>query len=408
MLAWLSLTDAQRKATIDAAEQQSGITAKAIEKDWWVTQTLRALFQGAYSKSIAFKGGTSLSKGWNLIARFSEDIDIALDSQVFGVAYDANPSGGFVKRLKRQGCEFTSNKLRGDLEAQLALIGVPPGMISVIANPVPENHPDTDPQTLLMRYPSLYDPNEYIADEVKVEVSVRSQLMPSRAIQVQSFLDTYNPNPTFQEQPFTVEIVLAHKTFLEKIFLLHEEFGKPERNNIRTKRMSRHLYDLYKMIRTGIDDKALQDHDLYDHLIEHRKQYNKITGIDYQTHHHSTISFIPIPGVLEEYRNDYATMKEQMIYEDAADFDDIIADLKFLLGRIRMKMEPRSLEEIIEAAIQQLKDEKIVTGATVEIPIEYKSDLSLQPSPINTNVIYSVKFIERQGNWQFEAIAIQK
>lgn len=407
MIRWLGLTDAQRKATIDAAEQQSGITAKAIEKDWWVTLTLRALFQGAYHNSIVFKGGTSLSKGWNLIARFSEDIDIALNPQVFGVVYAANPSGGFVTRLKRQGCEFTSNELRNDLEAQLALIGVPGGMVQVIANPVPENRPDTDPQTLLVRYPSLYDPNEYIADEVKVEVSVRSQLMPSTAIQVQSFLDTYNPNPAFQEQPFTVEIVQAHKTFLEKIFLLHEEFGKPERDNIRTERMSRHLYDLYKMMHTDILDTALGDHALYDHLIEHRQQYNRITGIDYQTHHHSTVSFIPIPEVLEEYRNDYRTMQEQMIYEEAADFDDIIADLKFLQGRIRMKMQPRSLNAIIEAAINQIGDEKKVAGATVETAVVITSDPFQQPSPINTSVIYSVKFITRNGHWQFEAITIQ-
>jgi hypothetical protein len=112
--------------------------------------------------------------------------------------------------------------------------------------------------------------------------------------------------------------------------------------------------------------------------------------------------------VLEEYRKDYRTMQEQMIYEEAADFDDIIADLKFLQGRIRMNMQPRSLNAIIEAAINQIGDEKRVAGAKVETSVVFTSDLSIPPSPLNANVIYSVKFIERNGYWQFEAITIQK
>ena len=71
MISWLQLSDEQRKAVIDEAELLSNITAKVIEKDWWVTLTLKALFQSAYHKHIDFKGGTSLSKGWNLISRFS-------------------------------------------------------------------------------------------------------------------------------------------------------------------------------------------------------------------------------------------------------------------------------------------------------------------------------------------------
>lgn len=71
MIGWLKLTDVQRKATIDQAEQISGIAAKAIEKDWWVTLTLKALFQSSLARYMVFKGGTSLSKGWNLISRFS-------------------------------------------------------------------------------------------------------------------------------------------------------------------------------------------------------------------------------------------------------------------------------------------------------------------------------------------------
>jgi predicted nucleotidyltransferase component of viral defense system len=106
MIGWLTLKPEQRKAVIDEAEQLSGIPAKAIEKDWWVIITLKALFQSAYRNYLVFKGGTSLSKGWNLIARFSEDIDIALDPQAFGMGYKENPTKSYVDKLKRKGCEF--------------------------------------------------------------------------------------------------------------------------------------------------------------------------------------------------------------------------------------------------------------------------------------------------------------
>ena len=126
MTGWLKLTDSQRKATIDEAEQIVGITAKAIEKDWWVTLTLKALFQSAYAMHIMFKGGTSLSKCWKLIARFSEDVDIALDPEAFGMSYVENPSKSHVEKLRRKGCSFTTNELKAELEKQFTTLGASP------------------------------------------------------------------------------------------------------------------------------------------------------------------------------------------------------------------------------------------------------------------------------------------
>lgn len=94
MIGWLQLTNEQRKASITEVEYSTGIQAKAIEKDWWVTLTLKVLFQTRYAKHMVFKGGTSLSKCWKLISRFSEDIDIALAPEVFGMTYEKNPSKG--------------------------------------------------------------------------------------------------------------------------------------------------------------------------------------------------------------------------------------------------------------------------------------------------------------------------
>lgn len=112
MTDWLKLNNEQRRASLEQAALNAGMQVKAVEKDWWVTLTLKALFTSKYKDYMIFKGGTSLSKCWKLIERFSEDIDIGLDSSAFGIKYKENPTGRFVKQLKKAGCDFTSNELK--------------------------------------------------------------------------------------------------------------------------------------------------------------------------------------------------------------------------------------------------------------------------------------------------------
>src|SRR5665213_3169981 len=194
MTGWLQLTDDQRRNSLTQAQRRTGIGVKALEKDWWVTLVLKALFQSAYSNQMVFKGGTSLSKGWKLITRFSEDIDIALDPEAFDMTYLEKPSKNYREKLKREGCTFTSTLLLKELSAQLTALNVPEGMITVAAEPIPANRPDTDPQTLHVSYVPLYDPNKYIADEVRIEVSVRSLKTPFTIRPIMSILSEFNPN----------------------------------------------------------------------------------------------------------------------------------------------------------------------------------------------------------------------
>lgn len=338
MTGWLNLTDEQRRVSLIEAETNSGIKAKAIEKDWWVTLTLHALFTSSLSEHLIFKGGTSLSKCWKIISRFSEDIDIALAPEAFGISYKENPTKSYVKQLKREGCKFTSKQLRAELEQRLLALGVPPYIFTVVAGEVPDDMPDTDPQAIYVRYPSLYDPSPYFKDEVKVEVSVRSLKTPFTTKSVQSLLNEYFPNPIYSETPLYVQVVEARKTFLEKAFLLHEEFQKPDRSKIRAERMSRHLYDLVSMLDTPICTEALQDHTLYSHLISHRKWYTGYTYMDYEQLGYKTISFIPPDDLLQLYKDDYTDMCEEMIYRTPKDFGDLIEELKRLQGLFRAKL----------------------------------------------------------------------
>jgi hypothetical protein len=397
-MGWLQLTDEQRRQTLAQAQIRSEIVVKALEKDWWVTLTLKALFQSAYGPLMVFKGGTSLSKGFNLIRRFSEDIDIALDPSAFEMPYRDNPSNTFVHNLKKEGCIFTSTVLREELATQLVALGVPPGLVTIEAKAVPASHPDTDPQTLYVRYPPLYDSNPYIADEVRVEVSVRSLRMPVTQRPILSLLSEHFPGPAYPEEPFIVTIMEPRKTFLEKLFLLHEEFGKPDRTKIRYERMSRHPHDLLKMMDTAVLKNALADHDLYDHLITHRQQYSRISWVDYGSMTHDTLSFLPPPEVLEKYATDYTDMREHFIYEDAPLFEEVVRRLKWLQGMVRLKKDNRTLDEVVQLATSQAQN---VPGDTVRVTVVIPSQQE-GGSPAR----YQVDFIRQSETLVFEAITI--
>ncbi|TWI79034.1 nucleotidyltransferase AbiEii toxin of type IV toxin-antitoxin system [Lacibacter cauensis] len=341
MTGWLLLTEEQRKTTISEAQIRSGVieSVKAIEKDWWVTLVLKALFQSAYAEHLVFKGGTSLSKGFKLINRFSEDIDLALGCEAFGMQYEENPTPSYISRLRRKGFDFATTKLLDELRNQLTVLGVPDSMVILDFEPSPPNQTPADPVTIYVKYKSLYDTNKYIADQVKIELSVRSRSIPFTTRPVLSLLTEFFFNDAYEETAFDVTIVEPRKTFLEKVFLLHEEFSKKEKAQIRTERMSRHLYDLATMMQTNVLNDALADHALYDSLIDHRRKYIAVSWADYDTLHHSTISFIPPAEVVNAYEFDYAIMLSEMIYGDSLDFKAIIEQLKVLQEKIRQKLD---------------------------------------------------------------------
>jgi hypothetical protein len=333
MIEWLLLSNEDRLISLQQANLKSGISPKVIEKDWWVTLLLKATFESEYAQHLSFKGGTSLSKGWKLINRFSEDIDLAIDRHFLG--FGDQMSKVAVKRLKRAACEFTSTTLKESLEHWLAALGVPTGMITITADPVRADFPDTDPQTLRIKYPSLLDPLEYIADSVKLEVSARSLNEPAIERPILSLLGEYMPGFPWSGSIFMVPTVEPKRTFMEKAFLLHEEFLRPA-DKIVYIRMSRHLSDLERLMDTEHATIALSDYGYYKAIVEHRRHMIFKAGVDYDTHQPATINFIPPDEVMDAFEKDYALMREQMIYdENSKTFAEIIERLRIMLDSFK-------------------------------------------------------------------------
>ena len=150
---YFEFTKEDQQLLLQQAGAVSGIQEKALEKDLWVTIVLKAIFQTPYAEHLLFKGGTSLSKAWKIIERFSEDIDLSIDRAFHGFGEVLTHSQ--IKKLKRVSSEFTSTIFKEALEKELLVLGVPAGSFKIIAKPIPITMKDTvDPQELIIQFSS--------------------------------------------------------------------------------------------------------------------------------------------------------------------------------------------------------------------------------------------------------------
>lgn len=295
------LSEQDRRDIGDYVSSQTGYRTQIVEKDWWVTAVLRAVFNLSYAGELSFKGGTNLSKCWRLIRRMSEDIDIAVNREYLG--FSGNLSKTQISdKLRRAACSFVRGQMQHDIENGLQLQGIPHEMFKVFVNITPVS--TTDPEIIYVEYTPLFSDVEYIKPQVKIEVSGRSMSEPVEKVSVKSFIGETLETSVFEERAVEVNAVIPERTFLEKLFLLHEEFAKPS-EQIRVERMSRHLYDIDQMLDTGIAESAINDDVLYRQVMEHRSKFIGLKGFDYSTLAKASIRFIPEGETRDKWATDY-------------------------------------------------------------------------------------------------------
>lgn len=322
--------DRQRQA-INNVALKTELPPSSIEKDWWVTQVLKALHTLPYAEHIAFKGGTSLSKCWNLIARFSEDIDIALSREFLGFGGELSKTQ-ISDKLRRAACSFVRGKMQYDVKEALLALGIRQDVFSVdvVITPVTT----VDPEVITVTYQSLYDVSPYIKNTVKLEISGRSMVDPVEKKYINAAIDAHFPNAPFAEEPFEVNAVIPERTFLEKVFLLHEEFHK---DVVRVERMSRHVYDLAMMMDSErkIADRAVNNEELYRTVLEHRRKFIGLKGFNYDELYTDTLCIVPDNEIAERWQEDYKFMGEHMIYGPVPSFKELVEKMTLLNDKIR-------------------------------------------------------------------------
>lgn len=222
--------------------------------------------------------------------------------------------------------------MANDVKAKLSELGIDEDCKVI----VPESSvSDLDPVVFLIEYKSvLQQKNDYIPERVKVEISCRSLMEPFDLIAMRSMIEDAYPEEEFTLPMIEVPTVLPGRTFLEKVFLLHEEFNRPNGCS-HIERITRHMYDIVKMMDKSFTMETMNNSELYKEVVNHRSIFTAWSGLDYSTHQPQTISFLPPKMIEDALRRDYEQMKYGFIYKDAPSYDVIIERLHELQQRFR-------------------------------------------------------------------------
>ena len=275
---YFGLTIVQQRTILEQTAIKQGLPKQAIEKDLWVTSILQILFSLPCAENLVFKGGTSLSKVWRLISRFSEDIDLAIDRAVFELEGDLTKRQ--VKKLRKASSLFVRDTL-----CQQLVEAVNQTSLKDLCQiePEPDGEGDAtypEPRSIFIRYKSVCDDKlDYIPPVVKVETGARSLLEPYEETTITSMVEEALPSISTTISDIMVKTAIAEKTFLEKSFLLHELFSVNRK--VEALRRSRHIYDLHMMMKQGIADKAVPNEELWQTIHHHRSTLTSMSGVDY-------------------------------------------------------------------------------------------------------------------------------
>ncbi len=324
---WLSLSKEDQIELFSNISTKTGLQPFSIEKDAWVSLVLRILFSSEIGDHIIFKGGTSLSKVYNLIERFSEDIDFSIDRKYLG--FDGELTKGQIRKLRRASHKFSAEVLPDILKKSFARYGVDEDLFNIEVPNVKVS--DQDPEIIHVNYYSVFEEDSYLQSRVLIEMGARSLTEPMEIKSIKSIIDLHYPESEFTEGSFNVQAVSPEKTLLEKMILLHEEFQK-EYDKIRYHRMSRHLYDIYQIIKTEYGNRTLKDSQLFTNICAHREKLTPVKNVDYKELTINTLKFTPPIKFMDLYRADYKEMQTTMIFGESPNFEKLIADIEEYVG----------------------------------------------------------------------------
>ena len=333
---FLTLTKEQRAAVFERVGASVGLPMQAVEKDFWVTVILQAVFSLPVAQHLIFKGGTSLSKAWGLISRFSEDIDLAVNPIALGAA-EGDLTKKQIKKLRKASSLFISEQLTPMLCAKINEMGMS-AFLNIEAQPNSEgDNTYPEPRQIYIRYQSVFEkPLTYLRPDVVLEVSARSLIEPAMPTHVSCILADYIPIQPACDA--VVHTAIPAKTMVEKMFLLHELFSVPG-HGTRAERKSRHLYDLYQMMQQDFAQEAITNDALWESIRHHREVFTSVQGVDYSGDVRQRICLLPREDIVAIWQSDYETMRSSMIHGSAPTWDELIEQITILQNKTRKKLE---------------------------------------------------------------------
>jgi len=295
-----------------------GLSEGIVEKDFWVCWTLDYLFhQSPWTKHLAFKGGTSLSKSFDLIHRFSEDIDLILDWRLLESAQkdpwaqrSKNQQDKLNKALNAETEVFLRKQFVPRLQEDFAQLLVDEFQIEV------DEH---ETQTVNFTYPKLFG-EDSILPMVRLEIGALAAWTPTTQSEIISYA-AQQYGRIFQNPSTSVLTVMPERTFWEKVTILHKEAFRTNGNF--PARYSRHYYDLFCMNASPVKAAAFRNLDLLARVVTFKDRFYPAGNAHYDLAKPGTMRLLPPEDCLPVLRDDYAHMRN-MLFGEIPSFEEIM------------------------------------------------------------------------------------
>ncbi len=319
------LSNEERQELFEAAAIKMGMRPEVIEKDFWVCFMLDHLFHECeYRDTFVFKGGTSLSKAYHVIERFSEDIDLILDWRKI-IKDASNPwdersktkQDSYNKQLNKEAALFYKDRIVPCLNMELFQVLGDGNWVEVDAD---------DEMVVNFVYPQLFD-TEYIIPHVRLEIGPLAEWMPSHITNIMPFVaEQYGQ--LFEQKSTEILTIDVERTFWEKITILHKMANFPEGKTL-PHRYARHLYDVYCLGNSEVKKSAFERKELLEKDIAFKQKFYYAKSAHYESATLKEIKLIPTDKIMQPLRSDYVAMSN-MFYGTAPAFDEILKYLSEL------------------------------------------------------------------------------
>ena len=330
---YFALPKLQQRQILEQATLRIKLPVQAIEKDIWVSTILQIIFSLPVAQHLIFKGGTSLSKAWGLINRFSEDIDLAAGRALFELEGDLTKKG--IKKLRKRSSIFVRDDLFIMLQDALKQYGLADKCTLTVEPDGEGDNTYPEPRKIFIAYESAYDEQlDYLRPIVMLEVGARSLVEPYEQVQVHSMAEGIFPSITTTLVNSNISTAIPAKTMVEKMFLLHELFSVPG-HGTRAERKSRHLYDLYQMMQQDFAQEAITNDALWESIRHHREVFTSVQGVDYSGDVRQRICLLPREDIIAIWQSDYETMRSSMIHGSAPTWDELLEQITILQNKTR-------------------------------------------------------------------------
>jgi predicted nucleotidyltransferase component of viral defense system len=325
-----------RREPFTATAETMNVRSVITEKDFWVCWVLDYLFcDSQWKDKMIFKGGTSLSKAFGAIQRFSEDVDLILDWSLLG----SSEAEAFRTRSRKKQAEF------GQEARNRTIQFLKESFVPALQNNLRDRlGGDGDivvaqeKQQVFIEYPKSFS-DEAIRPRIVLEIGPKALQEPNEQKEICSYAAEKYPS-IFTMPSTVVRTVSAERTFWEKATILHKEAHRAPDKTLPShySRYSRHYYDLYRLSQTPILDKALKRIDLLQNVADFKDKFFHCAWARYEEAKPGTLALLPLNKHVDELEKDYQSMRA-MLFGTVPSFDDILGGLAALEKEINSRGE---------------------------------------------------------------------